>query len=310
MISSFSLYPFKVPCSFLFKEREGMILHAILDTGEERFGELSPLPGFSKETLSEALYELTTILKDPLSLDILPHLATLPSVFFALYSLTLPNVAIKAPLSGLVNLDKYEEEILRLHTLGIKEAKIKVGVAPIELTLERLAKCLDLSQGKRSFHLDINQKWSLDDWEKFYNFFPKDSFHYIEEPVKADHLTLHFIQNGKHRIALDESLRANPNLIQLDPYCLVIKPMLDSSFTKHSRSQNIALSSSFETSIGTRALCQIHAKSSSTFHLGADVLKYLSSPLFPYTIQEGEIQFDPFDFEINQISSSSFSYLR
>ncbi len=292
----FDLYSYAIPCSLWKEKRQGILLHGILENGEERFGELAPLPGFSREPLSEAYLQLTTLLSEYDDLEweaVRKKHSLLPSVNFALYCLSLPNQSISAPLSGFVYLPRFEEEIPRLQSLGIKEAKIKIPSLPFSETIPLLKQSLQASNNSIYFHLDINRRWSLKEWREFEETFPKGAFHYIEEPVRREDLSFSMIKNSQHPVSLDESIREDFSLLELDPYCQVIKPMME-SFSPLS-TERFAISSSFETSVGTKALCSIHQKTSSKFKLGVDTLRYLESTLFPYQIDKGLIHFDPFD---------------
>lgn len=136
-----TLYHYSRP--FQGKAREGFLL-CLQDRKREGWGEIAPLPGFSLESLEEALDDLRT------------KTYSLPSVQFG-YHTTL--------------LDLYHP--IQLCSIPIK-IKIKVG----HLTPEE---ALNMIKPTPHMRIDMNRKWTLEEALYFAKHFP--CIEYFEEPL-------------------------------------------------------------------------------------------------------------------------------
>ena len=164
--------------------REGLILHK-----NGQWAEVAPLPGWSRETLSEALDQLRC-----------PRGPLYPSVAFALEMLEAPplqkpvSISVSAffmgtPAQILARAEKAEKN-------GFTTAKVKIGHLGPEEAFEVVSALKD----KFRLRIDINRKWDLKRALDFFSAFAPDAFDYIEEPVQNPEDLVHFT----HPIALDE----------------------------------------------------------------------------------------------------------
>lgn len=227
----------------------------ILQIGEG-WGEISPLPGFSKETFLDAKKEILEVLFDNKK-------ATLPSVIFGLSQAAIPfsHSPLKVPLCSL-NTPKP----------GCTTLKLKLGHLNV---LDAIA-LVNQYIGKYHLRLDFNQKWTLSNALEFANHFSPSCFEYLEEPVNSYEDLIQFSHLTKFPIALDETLLLKSGLEIPTFTCAVIKPTLWGHIP--SLSKPIVLSSSYESSLG---ILQIARLSASNIPLGLDTFSpdLLNPPL-------------------------------
>lgn len=265
--------------------RHGIFLHFSNEIGQIAHAEISPLPGYSLESIDEAFRQLDQIKSFLLHTewfqeDIHPTLLGLslyPSVFFGLESVLTelcdPRIHIPCKKYALI-LGTIEEMIKRAEEAyieGFRTAKVKVGHLNIEQTTE-----LVLSLNNR-FHLrlDFNRQWSLSKTLKFCAQFPVNHFDYLEEPVD----TWEDLYEFPYFFALDETLRSQPigEFLSLENFTTcVIKPTLHYPFDSLLKTKKqIVLSSSFESPLGIRQIEKLAARLDllETEH-GLDTLRY------------------------------------
>lgn len=196
---------------------------------DDCWGEISPLPGFSKETLDEAKKEVQQVLQENTQ-------PTLPSVIFGLS--VSPLTSVKVPLCALH----------RPHD-GCKSLKLKVG----DLTVAEAVQLVKQYVGKFRLRIDCNRKWSATQALDFTKHFKPSDFEYLEEPTMD---LLEFSKQSDFPIALDESLRDNLH-IPSAKYA-VIKPTLSGIVPQ--LSLPIVLSSSYESSLGILQIARLGKK--------------------------------------------------
>ena len=187
--------------------------------GKVGWGEAAPLPGFSKESLSDVIEELTQ-----------GALPTFPS----------SKWGMAAALLDLI--DPLDIESIPIRKLG--EDKVKLG----NLTLEE---ALQVMEKRKARGVDMNQQWSLQDALAFAEHFPE--LDYFEEPLKKGEDQSAF----PWPVALDESLRggksAYPNVTML-----VIKPtLLGYPLPKLREGTRYILSSSYESELGLHQIAKL-----------------------------------------------------
>lgn len=255
------------------KTRDG--LYVCLRDGErEGWGEVSPLPGFSHETVDEAQAAL---------LDWVNHWRegretqpTIPSVAFgvscALAELagTLPEAADyrAAPLCT----GDPDELMLQLADMaGEKVAKVKVGLYEavrdgmvVNLLLEAIPAL--------RLRLDANRAWTPLKAQQFAKYVNPDYRHriaFLEEPCKTRDDSRAFARETGIAIAWDESLREDDFAFVAEEgvSAVVIKPTLTGSLEKvrqqveaaHALGLTAVISSSIESSLGLTQLARIAA---------------------------------------------------
>ncbi|HCT5821432.1 TPA: o-succinylbenzoate synthase [Citrobacter sedlakii] len=255
------------------KTRDG--LYVCLRDGErEGWGEISPLPGFSLETVEDAQVALLAWVNDwLLGGELLPDM---PSVAFgvscAQAELTgmLPTAADyrAAPLCT----GDPDDLVLQLADMpGEKVAKIKVGLYEavrdgmvVNLLLEAIPEL--------HLRLDANRAWTPLKAQQFAKYVNPDYRHriaFLEEPCKIRDDSRAFARETGIAIAWDESLRDADFTFEAEEgvRAVVIKPTLTGSLDKvrqqvesaHALGLTAVISSSIESSLGLTQLARIAA---------------------------------------------------
>lgn len=199
-------------------KREGLIVR-----WDDGFGEIAPLPGFSKETLEEAEIEAKSWI-----LENRPP--ALPSVRFGIASAQRPLQSVKLPLCALGSKKGFPTVKLKLGHLSIPDA--------VHLVKEHLGQTL---------RLDCNKAWSLEQALEFASHFKPADFDYMEEPVHSQ--LIEFSKKTKFPIALDESIHTDWSQIPTLK-TIVVKPTIVGFIPKIPLKYNLVLSSSYESGLG------------------------------------------------------------
>ncbi|MDK9587103.1 o-succinylbenzoate synthase [Lelliottia wanjuensis] len=276
------------------KTRDGLFVHLQQDE-KQGWGEVSPLPGFSLESLDDAqaaLLSWVNAWRDGAS----PALPDVPSAAFgiscALAELdgTLPEAADyrAAPLcSG----DPDELFVALAAMPGEKVAKVKVGLYEavrdgmvVNLLLEAIP---DLR-----LRLDANRAWTplkAQQFAKYVNPVYRDRIAFMEEPCKTRDDSRAFAQETGIAIAWDESLREADFEFIAEPgvSAVVIKPTLTGSLDKvreqvaaaHALGLTAVISSSIESSLGLTQLARIAAWLTPNTIPGLDTLNLMQAQL-------------------------------
>jgi O-succinylbenzoate synthase len=276
------------------KTRDGLFVH--LQQGEKQgWGEISPLPGFSLESLEDAQAALLSWVngwREGTS----PALPEVPSAAFgiscALAELdgTLPDAADyrAAPLCS----GDPDELFAALSAMpGEKVAKVKVGLYEavrdgmvVNLLLEAIP---DLR-----LRLDANRAWTplkAQQFAKYVNPAYRDRIAFMEEPCKTRDDSRAFAQETGIAIAWDESLREADFQFLAEPgvSAVVIKPTLTGSLDKvrkqvaaaHALGLTAVISSSIESSLGLTQLARIAAWLTPQTIPGLDTLNLMQAQL-------------------------------
>ena len=276
------------------KTRDGLFVH--LQQGEKQgWGEISPLPGFSLESLEDAqaaLLSWVNAWREGAS----PALPEVPSAAFgiscALAELdgTLPDAADyrAAPLCS----GDPDELFAALSAMpGEKVAKVKVGLYEavrdgmvVNLLLEAIP---DLR-----LRLDANRAWTplkAQQFAKYVNPAYRDRIAFMEEPCKTRDDSRAFALETGIAIAWDESLREADFQFLAEPgvSAVVIKPTLTGSLEKvrkqvaaaHALGLTAVISSSIESSLGLTQLARIAAWLTPQTIPGLDTLNLMQAQL-------------------------------
>jgi o-succinylbenzoate synthase len=265
--------------------RKGIFLTLTNQGGKKTTSEISPLPGFSSETVEEAMGDLQRFKQKLLttwwtkhSLHNLKNFGLFPSVYFgvetALLNLLDPieekecqsyALLIGSPSEILHRADEAYEE-------GFRHAKIKLG----HLTPPIAHNLIAYTSEKFRLRLDFNRKWPFKETMDFCSHYPVDLFEYIEEPTTNPKDLLEF----SHPFALDESLR---EIRDLRPYlaspllkAFIIKPTMQFPFSQYlSLGPKVILTSSFESPLAIRLIKQwIQRFNLGESYHGLDSLRY------------------------------------
>ncbi|MEB6855815.1 o-succinylbenzoate synthase [Proteus cibi] len=254
------------------KTRDGFLV-CLEQNGKQGWGEISPLPEFSRETLEQA-QEAAQFWLTAWCAGENPVHSELPSVAFgiscALAELdeTLPKDA-NYRAAPLCNGDP-DDLILSLNDMeGEKVAKIKVGLYEavrdgivVNLLLEAIP---DLK-----LRLDANRSWTpakAEGFAKYVNPAWRDRIAFLEEPCKTPEESLAFSQATGINIAWDETVRDDGFEVkpQSGVTTIVIKPTLVGSLERcqmlveqaHALGLDAIISSSIESSFGLTQLARI-----------------------------------------------------
>lgn len=292
-IQSLSLHAFEIPLAN-GQIRSGFLINLLDEEGNNGWGEVSPLPNWSKETLKDSLEQLNqryheiikinwtacTCLKEIAKLELLP------SVVFGLESALL---SILAPLSEHIVptsalLMGSLQEILKQANLryseGYTSAKLKVS----NLSFEEAAYVINQLKDKFRLRIDVNRAWNTSDSLRFFAQFPLDTFDYVEEPFQDPHDLLLFL----HPLAVDESFPRDLSLEQLELLptlkALIYKPTIQGGMlgclSLHQwaikRGVSLVLSSSFESDLGLAHVASIAHRLSLSAPTGIGTFHYLN----------------------------------
>jgi len=276
------------------KTRDGLLVR--LDAnGQQGWGEIAPLPGFSNESLEDATDAALAWLNVWRQGDD-TALPTLPSVAFGL-SCAQAEVtgALPAPadyrVAPLCSGDPDELFALLSAMPGEKVAKIKVGLYEavrdgmvVNLLLEAIP---DLS-----LRLDANRGWTplkAQQFAKYVNPDYRSRIAFLEEPCQTRAQSREFAAQTGIAIAWDESLREADFVMQAEPglSAVVIKPTLTGSLERvreqvtaaHEQGLTAVISSSIESSLGLTQLARIAAWLTPATVPGLDTLSLMQAQL-------------------------------
>ncbi|HFZ0819817.1 TPA: o-succinylbenzoate synthase [Enterobacter cloacae] len=276
------------------KTRDGFFVQ--LQQGEgQGWGEISPLPGFSLESLEEAQAALMAWVEEWRT-GLNPPLPDLPSAAFgiscALAELdgSLPDEADyrAAPLcTG----DPDELFALLSAMPGEKVAKIKVGL--YEAVRDGMVANLLLEAiPDLRLRLDANRAWTplkAQQFAKYVNPAYRSRIAFLEEPCKTREDSRAFARETGIAIAWDESLREADFAFSAEPgvSAVVIKPALTGSLAKvreqvaaaHEAGLTAVISSSIESSLGLTQLARIAAWLTPDTIPGLDTLNLMQTQL-------------------------------
>ncbi|ETS99745.1 o-succinylbenzoate synthase [Providencia alcalifaciens PAL-3] len=254
------------------KTRDGLLV-CLQDGDSEGWGEISPLPEFSRETLEEATADTIAWLNEWVNEGTMTP-SHLPSVAFgcscALAELAgeLPQQANyrKAPLCS----GDPDDLILSLDAMeGEKVAKVKVGL--YEAVRDGMVANLLLEAvPELKLRLDANRSWTrakADGFAKYVNPDYRARIAFLEEPCKTREESLQFSADTGIAIAWDESVREDDFKVEAQPgvAAIIIKPTLTGSLSycrslveqAHQLGMQAVISSSIESSFGLTQLARV-----------------------------------------------------
>jgi len=296
--------PFKYPLSFRGIElsaREGVILQVENNNGAFNFAEISPLPGFSKETLQQAIEQIKTVFNNYLlknkakniaDLNNLSEIPLYPSVQFALDCI-LHNIPISELVKTAASIPLLQGDnhaVLKQYLQLNKPDRIKLKVArqavPADISLFSALSALNKNLLIRC---DANQSWSFAQADLFFANINHKMLDYIEEPTTSLSDNIALAERYQVQLALDETLQQQQFHYQHHRCfkALILKPTLIGSFERLNYFIKIAkefhlsvsISSSFESPLGLKQLAFLAGQWSKEVDLscGLDTLKFFES---------------------------------
>lgn len=276
------------------KTRDGLFVH--LRQGErEGWGEISPLPGFSLESLDDAQAALLAWARAWRE-GANPALPDLPSAAFGI-SCALAELDGSLPQEAnyraapLCTGDPDELFALLSAMPGEKVAKIKVGL--YEAVRDGMVANLLLEAiPDLRLRLDANRAWTplkAQQFAKYVNPAYRNRIAFLEEPCKTRDDSRAFARETGIAIAWDESLREADFEFVAEPgvSAVVIKPTLTGSLQKvreqvaavHALGLTAVISSSIESSLGLTQLARIASWLTPQTIPGLDTLSLMQTQL-------------------------------
>jgi len=300
-----SLFRFRVPFrepiqvkGRTYTHRTGCLVQLVSDDKIVGWGEISPLPGFSPETLNEAIAATFDFLahqnRQALPGSVLDLIAWLPnelppSTAFGLTTAVLSLMAqsrrfgylhqvigesetLSVPVNGLLTAnDTLADIIQRLDFHGFDVLKIKVGAPDVDSDIRTIHSIRELAPNLK-LRLDANRQWSLDEAVYFAKAIAGSPIEYIEEPVGDPFDLPKFYAETGCPIALDETLLM-PHWEEIFPDSteLIRAFILKPTFLGHpatllnlvNRAQNdgklVIFTGAYECGVGTGAIAELAA---------------------------------------------------
>lgn len=258
---------------FLQGTRKGLLLR-LEKSGQLGWGEIAPLPGFSKENLCQAQSELHQAL--PRLLQNPDLSAYSPSVQFgissALADLATPIQLPPIPVNALI----HAENLDHFNPASYRAVKIKVG----HLSAKEAATHVQANRYKLEslkVRIDANRSWSLEDALFFAEKCTLPHLEYFEEPLKNSSELKAF----PYPLAFDESFREGATLLS-QVRAVVFKPTLQ-SWTPACAQKGVdfILSSSYESEVGLMQIAKLAVREKLPLHpMGLDTYRLFKDTLF------------------------------
>lgn len=301
-IKTFSLHPYEIPLIH-GPIRKGILVNIVDHEGKSGWGEVAPLPQWSRETLEDSLQQIHQKQQEIMEVDWtdcnclqeLKKLSLLPSVSFGLESALLsildPDLEHTVPVSAL--LMGSPEEIMQQAKLRQQEgytfAKLKVSHLHFKEAAEIIHQLKDIFY----LRIDVNRAWKTSESLRFFEQFSLDTFDYVEEPFQNPHDLAIF----PHPLAVDESFPHDLSIDQLELIptlkALIYKPTIQGGLLgclplcvwARKRGVDLVLSSSFESDLGLAHIALIASRLSLLSPVGIGTYYYLSHYLCSPALQ-------------------------
>jgi O-succinylbenzoate synthase len=275
-----NLYQYKLPLkNTRWEFREGLVLR--WDLG---WGEIAPLPGFSRETFAAAKEEILQLLPDLSSAN--PKHA---SVRFGIACASKPFSLepIDIPLCALGPLPDFQT------------MKLKLGHLPLSDAISLVKKYVN----HHTLRIDCNRSWTLDQAFEFASHFEPTDFSYLEEPIQSFQDLIRFSKLTQFPIAVDESLLDSPWQEIPSLKALVVKPTVLGQIPTPPPGIDLILSSAYESGLG---LIHIARLMQSSVPIGLDTYRALGDDLLKTPIQTAAGIFswkseDPFPIDLSKL---------
>jgi O-succinylbenzoate synthase len=308
--------PLTTPLSFLPGDGTHREIGVVIirdATGAPYYGEIAPLPGFSVETVDDALTELDSIAFSIPPLEgvslALPPVWTLllrgvhcPSLRCGLEGVILDYLASHGALTnalgkhpqvecnGLIVVgeeDDTHREIMRRTELGFRTLKIKISPQSVESTIRAVRRC-DLSPPTR-LRFDANRSFTPSEWAELANELTNLPVEYVEEPVTTPGSLSAIIARGTIPIAIDETTRdtAPDEWLRWGVRAVVLKPSINGGLLSllplisliERNGSYVTLSSSFESGVGLRSIALLATLVDKRGAIGVDTASFLRQDL-------------------------------
>ena len=242
----------------IIDHRKGMIIRMTDDHNYHAYGETAPLPGLHRETIGEALKQLTMI-QTKLTGAIVPNIPGVsdfldtvierakwyPSVRFGIESVLmnlhflqtvlykrkmyLPQNQSRILINSLAAGNK--QVVIRSvkHAIedGYRAVKLKIGHRTIEEDIDLVRSVYKIVEGKADLRLDANQAWDLLTAIQYVKAIQDCVIEYIEEPLQDPGQLAMLCDQTGIPVAVDESIVDQPISgfeVKKWMHALVLKP--------------------------------------------------------------------------------------
>lgn len=344
-IDGFKYFPFSLKfnkpfntSSQIITERSGFIISLSDELGNNTFGECTPLPGFSSETIEDAERILKGLKHQMIGFntnenldsvsDLLSEFVLVPSLKFALEQAIL-GLLIKRDINFLsnnfrntrseINVNAVigfgeEETILSSIQEKIKKGyhtfKIKIGRDDFELDYKLIRRVHEYFKDSIIIRLDANRKWNYENAKSYLERLNQFGIEYIEEPSNSLENNLLLAQTTTTPIALDESLSSVENVFEVlnnsDIEHIILKPMVYSGIINSLKiihaaattKKKVIISSSFESAVGKSALVLLASLTNHSHAHGLDTSEFFRN----------DICKDPFEVKNGKIVCDHSNY--
>lgn len=272
-----------------FPYRKGIIFESQTPNESMNYGEITPLPGWSIESLDDAVRQISFIQEDPFSIG---REKLFPSVSFGLEMAKnlykdMPILDKELSYSYLLigNRDQILTKIENLPRCG--HAKLKTS----KLSLQDVFDITSLLLSKNiAPSIDPNQLWSKEETIAFCTYFSSEQIRYLEEPVKNLKDLVELAIALPHRFAIDQTLRKMPirQLLEYPFRDWILKPTLMGGMSPCMYYADIAqkngiqtyLSSSWESGLGLSYIIDAYRRTPLfSSPLGLDTYYFLQDTL-------------------------------
>ncbi|MEW6506456.1 MAG: o-succinylbenzoate synthase [Bacteroidota bacterium] len=256
--------PFK-SFSHILYEKSGFYLVITDQYGNKGIGEASPLPGFSKENISEAEQDINYLTKlfsrkefhlsNALINDISYDKKIVPSVCFA-FEQALFNLALLqnertnnltagligksfVEVNSIIDIDEKSEVLNRIEAdllSGYKTIKLKVGRLNFDEDLQIIDLVRNRIPEKINLRLDANGAWDIDTaYERIQKLSPYN-IQYIEDPCKYTDCMVKLSRVSPIPVAIDLTINSidclREHIINGTFKYIIVKPMILGSIFK------------------------------------------------------------------------------
>ncbi len=325
-INNFKYFPFSLKLKNPFQtssqtitERNGFIISISDELENTLFGECSPLPGFSLETIEDAERILRGLQYQIVGFSaeenlnsvaaLLSEFHLVPSLQFALEQAVIgliikrnknfikdsfATVKSEFGVNAVIGFGE-EENILDRINEKFNESystfKIKIGRDDFDLDYRIIQSVHEKFGDKIKIRLDANRKWSFENAKSFIERLAIFGIEYIEEPCSNLYDNLQLAQTSTVPIALDESLSSIEDVHKVisDGYInfIILKPMIYGGIISSlqiiqeawKKNKNVIISSSFESAVGKSALVLLATLVNHSFAHGLDTSEYFKQDI-------------------------------
>ena len=332
IIREVEIKPFTIELNKPFKNanteitnRQGFIIKIIDELGSVGYGEISPFPGLSMESIESLVPIVKTLEKILINLkfsdDVFQSTVNFPSVNFglsqALHSIFILREGMRLDwncnatisVNGIIGIQSPQKTLKNVEKLiknGFETIKIKVGYKDIEDDLENVKLISQNFSSDIKYRLDANGKWDIDKALYAVEQLENINIEYLEQPVKELSELIQLSKISKIPIAVDESIRSKDDvelIIELSNIqYFVLKPSIMGSLESsinllkliEAKDCKAILSSVFESSIGKSALVFLASLVNSSSAHGLAPGAYLKNDVVndPFPIVKGKINFN------------------